>query len=501
MAKQSRKSNQSLDRLNSSQYLKLAKELKMNIFSMGEEEFNKEYQLLTDLNPTLQSLLFMNDIYLVQHKSTSKKILLVHYLNKIDMFAICEELDFDEINFADEKTMNLFIQKYNSIGKEINEELGASDYITALLTKARVSNVSDIHISLFGRELIIEFSSALGKTEVGKYGIKEASIVRNTLEYLSNVENGTAFYDSKIVIDSHEYRISFFETEQGYGATIRVYANDEFGDDFSLKALDYTDRIITIIEDICLNQNGAIFYTAQTGQGKTTTQYANLQWLQKRGLKVVAVESPVEKRLNKINQIDLTRYESADEQFKLTAKKAIKLFLRAKPDVINMGEIRDGEDAELAYTASTTGHLVFGTLHTNSVYTAFMRLTKETNLSIEDIKAITRGIIYQQLTRKLCPHCKVKADKEGHFKANKKGCSHCYFGYAKLRTPIVEIAKFPFARDYNINDTSTYDAYISLSDSAKEKYDLGIIDFEHYDALINGRREPIIQFKMLEEDN
>lgn len=471
------------------EYQNLASKLMIDTLSISEKEFIAEYQLVTNLAPSMQSILFMNDIYLIIHKETGKRILLVHYFDRIDIAKIAEEIKFDEIGFADEKTMDLFIQKHNTIGKEINEDVGASDYFIALLTKARVSNVSDIHISLFERDLIIEFSNSIGKFEVARFGIKEASILRNTLEFFSNKNLGEAWYDSKIIIDSYEYRITFIESTQGYSATIRTYNSSDFGgNELTLERLGYTPKAIKLIENICSNQNGCVIYTAPTGQGKTTTEYANLIWLQKKGLKIMAVESPVEQKLYRVHQVDLTKYESADDQFKLTAQMAIKFFLRHKPDVINMGEIRDGDDALLAYTAATTGHLVLCTLHTNSVYTAFMRLTKETRLSLSDVKAIVRGIVYQLLTRQLCPHCKTKTDDKGHYTVNKKGCSSCNNGYASLRTPIVEAAKFPLSRDYEIDDVGDYEEYISFAESAEEKYDMGLITREDCEDLKAGRR-------------
>lgn len=471
-------------------YIQRAKELKFTTFDVNEDVFNRDFIMVTNLPTQQQALIYLNDLFLVQNKQSGKQILLIHYFNKVNLHKVIEQIQFDDIQFASQKAMQMFIKKQNKIGKEINEDIGAGEYILALLEKARVSSVSDIYISLIGMSLMIQYRASLGIEDVGRFGVKEAQIVRNTLEFLAHVENGTQWYDSKITVDKQEYRINFIETAQGYTATIRSYANHEFSDS-SLQGLGYTPKVIKIINSITSNQNGMILYTAQTGQGKTTTQNTNLAELAKKGLRVVSVENPVEQRLNLVNQVDLSIYETAEDKFKLTAKTAVKLFLRAKPDVINMGEIRDGDDAQLAYQASVTGHLVFATYHTNSVLTAITRLKNEAKLSESDIKAVMRGIVYQYLARQLCPHCKQKTDEKGHFKAKKNGCSMCdYSGYKKLRTPVVEIAQFYHAKEFDLYDSKTYMNYISLEESAKEKYDLGLIDLVHLNAILNGEREP-----------
>jgi len=419
--------------------------LKLKELNLTADELKENYNIIVNLPTKIQQTLYMNDIYLIEKKETKEKLLLIYDIEKFNLNEYIFEINYDEICHINKQTLDLFIQKHSTIDINMNEETGAISFIEALLKKAKAVNATDIYISLFEKDLVIKLRTSLGNQEVARLSIKEAAMIRNTLEYLSTQESGTNWYDSKIIINNDEYRINFYITMSGWDCTIRNYSN-EFQNELTLEALGYTPKQIKTIKNICLNQNGMVLYTAQTGQGKTTTQYANLQWLQERGLKVVTAENPVEKKLNEINQVDLSVYETADEEFKLDGKKIVKLFLRAKPDVINMGEIRDEEEALLAYTASITGHLVFGTLHTNSVDSAIFRLEKS-GLREEDIKSVVRGIIYQQLTRQLCKHCKIKEDNNGHYKVNKEGCEYCNCGYDKLRTPIVEIAQFPLKKN------------------------------------------------------
>jgi N12 class adenine-specific DNA methylase len=112
-------------------------------------------------------------------------------------------------------------------------------------------------------------------------------------------------------------------------------------------------------------------------------------------------------------------------------------------------------------------------------------------ISLENLKAVLRGILYQQLTRQLCPKCKIKLE-EG-YRANIEnpcGKDGCEDGYLIIETPIPEIAEFPVFRDFDFKKTETYENYISLEQGAKEKYDLGIIDKLHYEAVTTGKRKP-----------
>jgi len=147
-----------------------------------------------------------------------------------------------------------------------------------------------------------------------------------------------------------------------------------------------------------------------------------------------------------------------------------------------------------AYKAASTGHLVLATMHANSVFIAVDRLAKEMGLSEYDLKSILRGIVYQQLTKKLCPYCRVQVS-EKEYRASEEGCVKCadhtpgYLG----RTPVAEIAHFRFHGDYDLRDIKTYEFYRSFDESVIQKFERGYIDALHKDALINGLSDPIVK--------
>jgi type II secretory ATPase GspE/PulE/Tfp pilus assembly ATPase PilB-like protein/8-oxo-dGTP pyrophosphatase MutT (NUDIX family) len=150
-------------------------------------------------------------------------------------------------------------------------------------------------------------------------------------------------------------------------------------------------------------REGLILVTGPTGSGKTTTLYAALRLLQRRGVNIITVEDPVEYRIPGIVQVQI------HEKAGLTFASALRSVLRQDPDVVLIGEIRDRETAAIAIQASLTGHLVFATLHTNDACSSIVRLT---DLGVDRVKlaGALKGIVAQRLIRRLCPACKNVAN-------------------------------------------------------------------------------------------
>jgi len=148
--------------------------------------------------------------------------------------------------------------------------------------------------------------------------------------------------------------------------------------------------------------NGIVLVTGPTGSGKTTTLYTGLLRLNKVTRKVVTIEDPIEYQLRGINQVQ------ARPQIDLTFAALLRAILRQDPDVIMVGEIRDGETAQIAVQAALTGHLVLSTLHTNSAAAAVTRLR---DMGIENylLTAVLRGVLAQRLVRRLCEACRRAA--------------------------------------------------------------------------------------------
>jgi type IV pilus assembly protein PilB len=144
---------------------------------------------------------------------------------------------------------------------------------------------------------------------------------------------------------------------------------------------------------------GAILVTGPTGSGKSTTMYSTLNILNTVDKNIITVEDPVEYRLNGVNQIQV------NPKAGLTFSSALRSILRADPDIVLIGEVRDRETATIAIEAALTGHLVLSSLHTNDAPSAITRLT-EMDVETFLVASAIDAVVAQRLARKLCERCK-----------------------------------------------------------------------------------------------
>ena len=186
----------------------------------------------------------------------------------------------------------------------------------------------------------------------------------------------------------------------------------ENGESVVMRLLDQTTGV-TDLEDVGMPADmlvrfrrlihmphGLILVTGPTGSGKTTTLYGALQELNEVGKKIITVEDPVEYKLHRVNQVQI------NTKIDLTFARVLRAALRQDPDILLVGEIRDGETAEIALRAAMTGHMVLSTLHTNDAVSSAMRLV---DMGTEGFLAATalRAVIAQRLVRRLCDNCYV----------------------------------------------------------------------------------------------
>jgi len=194
-----------------------------------------------------------------------------------------------------------------------------------------------------------------------------------------------------------DLRITTLPTQRGEGATIRIL--DKANAQRSLDELGMEGDARKRFEDAFHQAYGAVLVTGPTGSGKSTTLYAALQELNQVEKNIITIEDPVEYRLQGVNQINVNRKAGLD------FATGLRSMLRADPDIVMVGEIRDGETARIAIEAALTGHMMLSTLHTNDAPGAITRLTK---MGIEAflIASAVDCVVAQRLARKLCSHCK-----------------------------------------------------------------------------------------------
>ena len=212
-----------------------------------------------------------------------------------------------------------------------------------------------------------------------------------------------------IMVDRKEFdiRVSMLPTVYGEKTVMRITSKD--GLTRPKSGLGFSPEEEKVFDGILSNPHGIILVTGPTGSGKSTTLYTALSELNTEEVNIITVEDPVEANIDGINQCQVN--EKAD----MTFAAALRSILRQDPDIIMIGEIRDGETADIAVKAAITGHLVVSTLHTNSAASTVTRLI---DMGIEPYTAgdALVGVIAQRLVRRLCT-CKQPRYAEDHEKS------------------------------------------------------------------------------------
>ena len=240
-----------------------------------------------------------------------------------------------------------------------------------------------------------------------------------------------------------DLRVSSMPTILGEKIVLRVL--DKTNLSFELDDLGLQGQGREHFEHWLTAPHGLVLVTGPTGSGKTTTLYSALDLLRSEERNIVTVEDPVEYQLDLINQIQV------NERVGLTFSRALRSILRQDPDVIMVGEIRDGDTAQVAVQAALTGHLVLSTLHTNDTPGTIVRLI---DMGVEPylIPSCILGVIAQRLTRKICPSCKTShylpqplldevgwSDRSTQLFQKGEGCKRCHNTGFRGRVGIYEV--------------------------------------------------------------
>ena len=232
----------------------------------------------------------------------------------------------------------------------------------------------------------------------------------------------------KLKADNREYdiRVATTPTVFGEGAVMRIL--DKSSIQVAIEDVGFDPQTLDKWLGLLARSNQVILVTGPTGSGKTTTLYASLNHVKSAELKLISIEDPVEYQLEGIDQIQV------NAKVNMTFAAALRSILRQDPDVIMVGEIRDGETAEIAVQSALTGHLVLSTLHTNDAPSAVTRLIE---MGVEPylIASSVAGILAQRLVRKLCT-C-TRQDADGAWQP--VGCELCRGTGYRGRMALIEL--------------------------------------------------------------
>ncbi|HEX6753765.1 MAG TPA: ATPase, T2SS/T4P/T4SS family [Solirubrobacterales bacterium] len=319
-------------------------------------------------------------------------------------------------------------------------EVGAEDapvikLVYSILGQAVGEGASDVHFEPGESEMRVRFRIDGVLREAAHVPRRMVNAVVSRIKIMSdlNIAEKRVPQDGRVGITVEDrrvdLRITTLPTQRGEGATIRILDKDNA--QRSLDDLGMAGSARERFEGSFHQAYGAVLVTGPTGSGKSTTLYAALQDLNEVEKKIITIEDPVEYRLAGINQINVNRKAGLD------FATGLRSILRADPDIVMVGEIRDGETARIAIEAALTGHMMLTTLHTNDAPGAITRLTKMGIESFLTASAVD-CVVAQRLARKLCTHCKRRtivppqalADAEirvgGDLEAYEPvGCSRC----------------------------------------------------------------------------
>lgn len=275
--------------------------------------------------------------------------------------------------------------------------------VKGVIEQAVRQRASDIHIEAFEHNVRVRYRVDGSLREIVQYdkALFNAIIARIKILSGMDISEKRKPQDGRItqVVDRKEYdiRVSCLPTVFGEKVVMRIASKEGFNKnklDLGLRPED-----LVLFDNILKNPNGIILVTGPTGSGKSTTLYTALSELNTEDVNIITVEDPVEANIDGINQVHV------NVKANLTFASALRSILRQDPDIIMIGEIRDGETAGIAVKASITGHLVVSTLHTNSTAATIGRLV---DMGVEPylLGDSLVGIIAQRLVRRLCPDCK-----------------------------------------------------------------------------------------------
>ena len=277
-------------------------------------------------------------------------------------------------------------------------------FVNYLISDAIKQGASDIHIEPKERALQVRYriDGILFAAMTPPHAMAPAMVSRLKIMANLDIAERRLPQDGRIRANvlgrKIDLRMSTLPVAYGEKVVIRVLDNRSIS--VPLEALGFSESQYATWHGLIEQPHGILLVTGPTGSGKTTTLYSSLRVLDGDKLNISTVEDPVEYQLTQANQVQVS------DKVGMSFSAALRSLLRQDPDVVMLGEIRDGETARIAVQASLTGHLVLSTLHTNDAPSSITRLI---NIGVEPylISASVNGILAQRLVRKTCDKCKA----------------------------------------------------------------------------------------------
>lgn len=324
---------------------------------------------------------------------------------------------FDRYLRSDEEIGKLSeeIEQFNTEDEEDDETVNIEDespvvrFVNLLIAQAIQDRASDIHVEPGERELRVRYriDGVLHEFQKADKSIQKGVVSR--LKVMSDIDIGERRkpQDGRLTVrhagNSIDIRVVTLPTTWGEKVVMRIL--DHSTERRSITSIGMSPQNEEVFKKCISKPHGMILVTGPTGSGKSTTIYTALDEVANPEVNVVTVEDPVEKKIPGVSQMQINNKAG------MTFSNALRSILRADPDIIFLGEIRDEETAKIAVDASMTGHLVLSTLHTNGAPEAAARLTE---MGVEPylVGSSVSCVVAQRLARKLCSDCKLPMDAD-----------------------------------------------------------------------------------------
>jgi type IV pilus assembly protein PilB len=334
---------------------------------------------------------------------------------------------------------------------ETSEDAPVIKLVNQIVGQAVERGASDIHMAPDGRELRVRFRVDGVLQDVTSVQRRMAAGVISRIKIMAelNIAEKRLPQDGRVglVVDGRhvDLRVVTLPSVHGEGIVMRVL--DKQAVVVELDKLGMADAERERFEAACHETHGAVLVTGPTGSGKSTTLYAALQLLNTPEKNIITVEDPVEYEMDGLTQVQVSA------KVGLTFAAGLRSMVRADPDIIMVGEIRDRETAQIAVESALTGHLVLSTLHTNDASSAITRLIE---MGVEPflVASALDCVVAQRLARQLCPSCKkrtivtAKALQQSGYRARMEleayepvGCRRCGGSGYRGRLGLYEVMK------------------------------------------------------------
>lgn len=323
--------------------------------------------------------------------------------------------------------------------------------VNHIISQSIKARASDIHIEPFQESFKVRYrvDGILYDLLKPPKWIQSALISRIKVMAKLNIAEKRLPQDGRIDVrigeNDVDIRVSTVPTTFGERVVLRLLS--KAGALLTLTEFGLSQEKLDTLESLIHQPNGIILVTGPTGSGKTTTLYAILSAINSPEINIITIEDPIEYQLNGIGQIQV------NPKIDLTFASGLRSIVRQDPDVILIGEIRDGETAEIAIQSALTGHLVFSTLHTNDSASAITRLV---DIGMEPflLSSALNAVVAQRLVRTLCTECREEYRPDANMinmaglpldKCKNipffrpKGCDNCFHTGYKGRVAIMEI--------------------------------------------------------------